>query len=262
MKLPLLSTTVTTSTHTASDMLFTVPVINQVLSQAIRVYQARLRQNTSKVKTRSEIARTKKKWFRQKGTGNARHGARTPNIFVGGGVSHGPTGLTSWKLSLPQRLKHQALAMALTAQLKNVWVSEDLITMKKTKAAATLLKNVAANDARLLIVLPSIAEAAIRNLRNLANTRICSARQVTALDVVSADAIIFTPEALTALEDRMSREKVVAPKVAQIKEVKAVKVAKPAVKKVAKVAPTKAAKPAAPKKVAAKKPTTKKVTVA
>ena len=46
-----------------------------LLAQALRVYQLNQRQGTAKVKTRSEVARTKKKWYKQKGTGGARHGA-------------------------------------------------------------------------------------------------------------------------------------------------------------------------------------------
>ena len=67
-----------------------------LLAQALRVYQLNQRQGTAKVKTRSEVARTKKKWYKQKGTGGARHGARTPSIFVGGGVKilFRPTGLS------------------------------------------------------------------------------------------------------------------------------------------------------------------------
>lgn len=71
-----------------------------LLAQAVQIYLARARQASAKVKTRSEVNRTKKKWFKQKGTGNARHGARTAGIFVGGGVAHGPNGQQHYKLNL------------------------------------------------------------------------------------------------------------------------------------------------------------------
>ncbi len=89
MKLPLLTPTGVTGTISVSEALFKAEVNPILLAQVVRVYLANSRQATSKVKTRSEINRTKKKWYRQKGTGGARHGARTANIFVGRGVSHG-----------------------------------------------------------------------------------------------------------------------------------------------------------------------------
>ena len=86
MKMALLTPTGVTGTTNVSDKLFGADVKLVLLAQAARVYLSNSRQSTSKVKTRSEINRTKKKWYRQKGTGGARHGARTANIFVGGGV--------------------------------------------------------------------------------------------------------------------------------------------------------------------------------
>src|SRR5260221_12210434 len=105
MKLTVASTVGQTSTLTVSDAVFGAPVNNGVIAQAVRVYLSNQRQGTSKVKTRGEISRTKKKWFKQKGTGNARHGARTPSLFVGGGVAHGPSGIQNYTLKMPGTMK-------------------------------------------------------------------------------------------------------------------------------------------------------------
>ena len=89
------------------------PINPELLSQAVFVYRSNLRQGGAKTQTRSEVGRTKSKWYRQKGTGRARHGARTANIFVGGGVVHGPTGLENFSKKLSRKMKQGALRSAL-----------------------------------------------------------------------------------------------------------------------------------------------------
>ena len=73
------------------DAVFKIEPKTECLADVVRWQLARRQAGTHAVKTRGFINRTKKKAFRQKGTGNARHGAKTANIFVGGGVVFGPT---------------------------------------------------------------------------------------------------------------------------------------------------------------------------
>ena len=61
-----------------------------LLAQAVRVYEERSHIGFAKTKTRAEVNRTTKKVYKQKGTGGARHGARSAPIYVGGGTAHGP----------------------------------------------------------------------------------------------------------------------------------------------------------------------------
>jgi large subunit ribosomal protein L4 len=100
MQLTVIDSTSKNEKVRVNDSLFTKKPATFLLAQAIRVYRSNLRQGTSYTKTRSEVKRTKTKWYKQKGTGNARHGARTPNIFVGGGVSHGPRAIENWSKKL------------------------------------------------------------------------------------------------------------------------------------------------------------------
>ena len=65
---------------------------NSLLLQAVRVFEDRTHFGLARVKTRSEVNKTRKKLYKQKGTGGARHGAKSAHIFVGGGVAHGPKG--------------------------------------------------------------------------------------------------------------------------------------------------------------------------
>src|SRR3989344_3368471 len=84
-----------------------------LLAQAVRVFEDRTHFGLSRVKTRSEVNISKKKIYKQKGTGGARHGAKSAHIFVGGGVVHGPTGMKR-DLVLPLNMKKKALRIALS----------------------------------------------------------------------------------------------------------------------------------------------------
>lgn len=131
-----------------------------LLAQALHVYRDRLHAGTSMVKTRGEIARTTKKWFRQKGTGNARHGARSAPIFVGGGVAHGPKGVKR-VLTLPKKMRRKALSAALAVKQSEKAISafEGIASFKKTKDAQELVSIIRINEAngkdnaRLTVVL-------------------------------------------------------------------------------------------------------------
>ncbi|MFH1970929.1 MAG: 50S ribosomal protein L4, partial [Patescibacteria group bacterium] len=104
-----------------------------LLAQSVRVSESKTHPGLSKVKTRSEINRTTKKWYKQKGTGRARHGARSAPIFVGGGVSHGPTGIKR-NLNLSKNMAKKSLFIAITLKVKKerVLVVSSISTLKKT----------------------------------------------------------------------------------------------------------------------------------
>ncbi|MPM71878.1 50S ribosomal protein L4 [bioreactor metagenome] len=187
-----------------SDALFVEESNPALLAQAVRAYLSNLRQGTSSTKTRSEVNRTKKKWFKQKGTGNARHGARTPNIFVGGGVSHGPRGNANWTKSLTDKEKLLSLKNALTMQKDQLFLSKDVSSLNgKTKEAAQLLAQVAKDGEKVLVVLAKAAEMPYRSLNNLENVLMVTASRVNALHVAMADKIIVEYTALKVLEDRL-----------------------------------------------------------
>lgn len=84
-----------------------------VLHDVVTWQLARRRRGTASTKTRAEVARTGKKMFSQKGTGNARHGDRTVPTFVGGGVAFGPKP-RNYDYSLPKQVRQLGLAMAIS----------------------------------------------------------------------------------------------------------------------------------------------------
>lgn len=157
-----------------------------LLKQVVRVYEDRSHIGEARVKTRGEIVRTKKKWYKQKGTGGARHAARSAPIFVGGGVAHGPKGV-SRTLTLPKKMKSLALKQAISfifANEKAVLVT-NLGKISKTAQAAKMIdilkkKLELKNTSKVLVILDKKSYENSRFFKNITNV------EVVFFDVISA----------------------------------------------------------------------------
>lgn len=263
-------TSITTSGKKGTDItsvLFDAQSSNMIVAQAVRVYLANQRQGNAKVKTRSEVNLTKKKWYRQKGTGGARHGARSAPIFVGGGVSHGPTGTTDWTLKISKPMKKVALktALAIQAERGHVMIIEGLEKIgTKTKEVAKMLTDIGVNEKKTLIIADVTHPDFIRASRNIQTVLCTRVDRLNTYEIMSAHRILMTPESVTALELKLAK-KTIDEKIAlaaakpgkAVKETK-VKVEKKVVAKKAIKAEVAEEKPVA-KKAAVKKPVAKKV---
>lgn len=208
MKLKSLTITGKDNLISAKDAIYAVEPNHVLLAQAVRIYLSNLRQGTSKVKTRSEVARTKKKWFKQKGTGNARHGSKNAPIFVGGGVAHGPKGVENWNLKLGKKMKQSALKTALTLQSDNIFISDEIkdLTGKTTEAVKLFEKLLNGKD-KVLVVLSETKPSAIRSIQNLPLVLVTTADRLNVLQVSMADKIVLEFEALKVLDNRLLGDK-------------------------------------------------------
>ncbi len=211
MKLKVIRTTSKDSSITVSDQVFNKKN-DQLLAQAVLVYLSNKRQGTSKTQTRSEVSRTTRKWYRQKGTGNARHGARDANLFVGGAVAHGPTGMENWKKTLTKKQKKQALIAGFSAQVKKIVINDEILDLSgKTKNATELLTKIIHNfepdltlaKTKILIVVDKKNDKLNQATSNLSNVRILLTNQLNALVVSQVDLIIMTSSAVSALEKKL-----------------------------------------------------------
>jgi large subunit ribosomal protein L4 len=118
-----------------SDAVFGIEPKTESMADVVRWQLARRQSGTHSVKGRSDVNRTTKKLFKQKGTGRARHGAKTANIFVGGGIVFGPTP-RSHDFKINKKVRILAIKSLLSIKMKenNVLVCEDLkIGSSKTK---------------------------------------------------------------------------------------------------------------------------------
>ncbi len=162
-----------------------------LLAQAIRVYEDNAHFGLRKTKTRAEVNRTKKKWYKQKGTGGARHGARSAPIFVGGGIAHGPRPIKRY-LTLPKSVIKKALQMAFAMKIKDgkVLAVSGLNKIVKTKEANLLIAKTAGKE-KAIVVLAGANLAARRYFKNLKNVMVTSFADLNAYKVLCSGIVVL-----------------------------------------------------------------------
>lgn len=184
--------------------IFAAKINKPLMVQAVRVYLSNQRKAKAKIKTRGEVSLTTAKWFKQKGTGRARHGARSAPIFVGGGVAHGPSGEQNYKLKLPKKMKKQALFSALTSKFKadEILVIKDLGKIEpKTKKMKAVLEKIA-KDVKSTIILPKKIENVSRAARNLKGVNLNQINELNTYEVLNGGKLIFMKEAIEKLKEK------------------------------------------------------------
>lgn len=184
---------------------FGVEINKALLSQALRVYLNNQKGHFSNTKTRGEVEGSTRKIYRQKGTGRARHGGITAPIFVGGGIALGPKS-RKVTLDLPKKMKKASLISALSQKLldKGIYGISGLDkTTGKTAEFAKFIKNIEKKSA--LIVTGKVSDLAQRASANLKSINLISANELNALEVIKAQSLIFTKEAVEALEARIMK---------------------------------------------------------
>ena len=181
--------------------IFDAPVNVSLMHQALVRQLANARQGTHKAKSRGEVNRSKAKWYRQKGTGRARHGSRNANLFVGGGVAHGPRP-RSYAKKMPRKMRRAALRSALSvkAMEDQIVVLDNLeVETPKTREMAAVLKNLGL-DQRVLILLPERNELIEKSARNLPQVKTLRASYLNIRDLLKYDYVLMPIDALHVIE--------------------------------------------------------------
>lgn len=176
---------------------FGIKVNLPLLAQAVYVYEERAHIGLRKTKTRSEVLRTSKKVYKQKGTGGARHGSRRAPIFVGGGVALGPRPVRrTLKLSDELKNKSKFMAFALKAEEKQMVFVSGISKIGKTKEAKDLLKAIEKETSakRFTFVLSDAAKGTAKALRNLSNAGYVFYKNANAFDVFRGGMIVMDEE--------------------------------------------------------------------
>jgi large subunit ribosomal protein L4 len=175
------------------------------LIQRVVVWQlAKRRAGTHKVLTRSEINRTKKKLYKQKGTGRARHGARSAPLFVGGAKAMGPV-QHSHEFDLNKKVRALGLKHALSTKVKNgalVVLDEAKSAEIKTGALAKQLATLGAANA--LVVDGTFDKNFEMSARNLAEVSLVLIEGINVYDIMKRDKLVLTTAAVKAIEERLA----------------------------------------------------------
>jgi len=166
-----------------------------LLTQVVRVYEDRTHFGLSRVKTRSEVNISKKKIYKQKGTGGARHGAKSAHIFVGGGVVHGPTGMKR-NLYLPIKMKKKALTIALSDKFENkkAIIVEGLAKIEKTSQASRAiiaLRKISEVKSKVLVVIANENAKIFRFFKNIKNVETIKFADLNAFLVLKKSLVLI-----------------------------------------------------------------------
>lgn len=176
---------------------------HQLLRQAYDTYLANGRDNLAVTKTRGLVSGGGRKPWKQKGTGRARFGSSRNPIWRGGGIAFGPTGEENYSKKLPVATKRQAIRQALSlANGGSKIVVLEKLTSKEGKTAeiVKLLSKLGLNRSALIVVTDKTPEL-IRATANLQDVKLVSAKYVNVFDVMNADHIVLTSDALKAVQE-------------------------------------------------------------
>ena len=185
------------------ESLFGGRVNKSVLYDAVRMYLANRRSGTAKTKERGEVRFSNAKPYRQKGTGRARAGRRSSPIWRTGGVVFGPKP-RDYSYSLPRKVKRLALKSALAdkGQEEMVAVVEGVSAdAPKTRPFADFLKASGLYGKKVLFVTETFDDNVYRSARNIKGVNFMVSRKVNAYEILNADVLLLTKEALTVLEE-------------------------------------------------------------
>ncbi len=185
------------------ETLFGLEPRADILHRVVRWQRNNAQAGTHKVKTRSEVNYSTKKIYRQKGTGGARHGARSAPIFRGGGVYKGPV-VRSHGHDLPKKVRVLGLKLALSAKAKagELVVIDSAESAGKTAALAKQVKNLGWKRA-LIIDGASVNEDFAKAARNIEGLDILPTMGANVYDILKRDTLVITKAGIEALEARL-----------------------------------------------------------
>jgi len=188
--------------------IFEIEVNTGLMHQAYVRQMANARQGTHNTQRRSEVNRTKSKWYRQKGTGRARHGSRNAPIFVGGGVAMGPKPRKYTK-KMPKKMRRKAIRCALSALLRDeqlVVVDKLEMTSPRTKEAKQILQQLVGEHSALVLFTDG-QDNIQRSVNNLPNAQALRANYLNIRDLLSYDKVIMPLAALDVIKGIWGTEK-------------------------------------------------------
>ena len=187
-----------------ADDVFGLEPRGDILHRTVTWQLAKRRAGTHKVKQRSEIAGSTRKIVRQKGSGGARHGNRKSNVFVGGGVVHGPV-VRSHAHDLPKKIRKLALKHALSSKLKDgklVIVDAAALSAPKTKDAKDALAKLGLKGALFIDGTETNDNFALA-IRNIPYVDVLPSQGANVYDILRADTLVVTKAGVEALEARL-----------------------------------------------------------
>ena len=174
----------------------------QLLHDVVVMYQASARQGTHKTKSRAEVAGSKKKMYRQKGTGNARAGSRRSNIRRGGGHAFARRN-RDYSYRLPRKAVRSATRMAIAGKIRDeqvVVIDKLEMDQPKTSVIAGMLKGMGLNGSTALIATAEVTSVVNKSARNIEGVSVLPISDLNAFEILKPQRVLFTRDALDQLK--------------------------------------------------------------
>lgn len=187
--------------------IFEVEVNVGLMHQALVRQMANARLGTHKTKTRAEVNRSTKKVYKQKGTGNARHGSRKAPIYVGGGIAHGPRPRKYTK-QMPRKMRHAALRSALSVKAGNgdiVVLDAISLDVPKTKEMVGMMNRLVGQHTALLL-LAQRDENVEKSARNASTVKTLRASYLNIRDLLGYQKLVMPTIALEFITDFLGQD--------------------------------------------------------
>jgi large subunit ribosomal protein L4 len=186
-----------------NDSVFNDKINEHVVHQVVNAQLAARRGGNASTKTRGKVRGGGRKPWRQKGTGRARHGSIRSPLWVGGGITFGPSP-RSYDKKLTKKMKRLALRSVLTDKVQReeiILVDKIDLDKPKTKAVVQILTDLNLEDKKTLIVMPEKDKNLYLSARNIPNVKTLLAGSVNAYDLLDNEMIIFIEEAVKMVEE-------------------------------------------------------------
>jgi large subunit ribosomal protein L4 len=193
-----------------SDAVFNVDLNMDLIHQAVVTQSGNERSVLAHTKTRSDVRGGGRKPWKQKGTGRARAGTSSSPIWIGGGVTFGPTKDRNFKKKINKKMKQKALLMTLTDKIKNNnLVIFDKIALEeyKTKKMHEILENLENKVLKnkeikrsVLIITRDTDDKVLRSVNNLPGVKITNSSNINVIDLLRYRDLLFTKDAIEKIE--------------------------------------------------------------
>lgn len=188
-----------------SDDIFSLSKTNHtLLKNAYLHYLNQKRVNLAKVKNRSDVRGGGRKPWRQKGTGRARVSTIRSPLWRGGGVVFGPSGQENYKTKINKKAKALALKQALTLKKTQILSLKSLPEDGKTATLSKLLFKTLKLNKKILIIDSKFDQSIRLAARNLQDVSLSDVAYLNVFKILNANWLVFTPEALESLQERIS----------------------------------------------------------
>ncbi len=186
------------------DDIFSQEYRSDILDRVVQWQRAKSRSGCHMVKDRSLVTATTKKMYKQKGTGQARHGSMKAPIFVGGGTVFGPV-VRSHGYSLNKKVRNLGLKVALSLKVREksfIVLNNANVESDKTSDLSKKIKNF--DSKSVLIIDSTVGEKLKLSSRNLKGVDVLPVMGLNVLDILKHEKVLMTVDALKEVEKRLS----------------------------------------------------------